>query len=279
MSQTPFMQLYIGDYLADTRHLTTEQHGAYLLLLMALWRSGGSLPNEPAKLARVVAAQARRWPAIWEGIAEFFTVEDGRISNSRLSRELAKASEKSRVRAASGAQGGRAKALNAKEAAVANATVLPQHSSEPESEVREEGKPSSRARARAEPSGFSAFWDAYPHRGGVKKGRKPSLEAYCRALDRGAVEVAILAGARAAHGDPQVQRGFARDPTTWLNQAGWEDEIGPPNIIGFPPSPPSSQRNRSSERLAAWLDAARDAPEPGMARGSDRDPPQALLRG
>lgn len=123
----PYMQLYIADYLGDTQHLTTEQHGAYLLLLMAMWRAGGRLPNDAGKLARIARVSARRWHLLADDIMPFFEVTDGEITQKRLEREHQKASSISAKRSASGAAGGKAKALKNNDADLANAKQTPQH--------------------------------------------------------------------------------------------------------------------------------------------------------
>lgn len=76
------MQLYVADYLGDTRHLTTEQHGAYLLLLMTMWRSDGILPNCDKKLARITGCTPTRWSKIKADVLEFFDSVDGGLTSN-----------------------------------------------------------------------------------------------------------------------------------------------------------------------------------------------------
>lgn len=127
MSERPFMQLYVSDFLGDTLHLNTEQIGAYMLLLMAMWNAGGRLPADDAKLARVARMSLKKWRAVAGDLMPFFEAGDDTISHNRLTKELQKSESKSQSRASAGAKGGSAKALKDKETTVANATVLLQH--------------------------------------------------------------------------------------------------------------------------------------------------------
>jgi len=142
MSAAPYMQFYVGDYIQKTLHLTTEQHGAYLLLLMALWNADANLPNDQAKLARIARVSPKRWPLVWGEISGFFTIADGHISQDRLTKEHQKVLSISQERKLSGSIGGTAKALKDKDARLASATILPDvchgiSEPEPEEEKRE----------------------------------------------------------------------------------------------------------------------------------------------
>ena len=127
MSERPFMQLYVSDFVGDTLHLSTELVGAYLLLLMAMWNAGGALPNEERKLATIARLSLKKWRAIAGDLMAFFTVEGDEVTHNRLRKELRKSQRKTEVRADAGARGGNARALKDKGSGLAIAGVLPRH--------------------------------------------------------------------------------------------------------------------------------------------------------
>jgi uncharacterized protein YdaU (DUF1376 family) len=90
------MPLYIADYLADTAHLTTAEHGAYLLLIMHYWRNEG-LPTDEDQLRRITRMSARAWAASRDNLRSLFSPE---WRHTRVDHELAQAIEKSRVNSA-----------------------------------------------------------------------------------------------------------------------------------------------------------------------------------
>lgn len=85
-----WMPLYIGDYLADTMHLTTAQHGAYLLLLMHAWRSDGYIPEKAEAQAAIVRMGLKDWLKIRTSVEDYFEIGDGRgLYHQRVIDELA----------------------------------------------------------------------------------------------------------------------------------------------------------------------------------------------
>lgn len=121
------MQLYVSDYLGDTQHLSTEQHGAYLLLLFAMWNAGGSLPSDGVKLARICRLGLKRWQTISGDVLGFFEIKNGKITQKRMLEEIARIDRQHEFRATAGRKGGRAKALRYNNQDLARATAQLEH--------------------------------------------------------------------------------------------------------------------------------------------------------
>lgn len=111
MSRKPddWMPLHIGPYLADTTNLTRDQHGAYLLLLMAYWRRGGPLPADDGQLAAMAKASPAEWRKLKPVISPLFVEVDGQWRQKRADEELAKAKERVEGAVAAGKAGAAAR--------------------------------------------------------------------------------------------------------------------------------------------------------------------------
>lgn len=111
MSSRPdaWMPLYIGDYLKNTSRLTTEAHGAYLLLIFDYWVSGKPLPDDDQLLAAITRLSPARWKAIRKIVAPFFQVHDGEWHHKRIDEELVAATELVGKRSIAGKEGAAAR--------------------------------------------------------------------------------------------------------------------------------------------------------------------------
>ncbi|HFN5126739.1 TPA: YdaU family protein, partial [Pseudomonas aeruginosa] len=86
MAALPYIQLYVADYLADTMHLSTEEHGAYLLLIFNYWQTGKPIPK--VRLSRIARVPNDRWPAVEASLSEFFNDNGNEWVHERIERDL-----------------------------------------------------------------------------------------------------------------------------------------------------------------------------------------------
>jgi uncharacterized protein YdaU (DUF1376 family) len=106
--RNPFMPFYPGDYLADTGHLSTVQHGAYCLLIFHYWVRGG-LPDDDQQLANITKLPLEEWLQHRTALQAFF--RDG-WKHQRIEAEMRRTTELRGKRAAAGSKGGVVASIN-----------------------------------------------------------------------------------------------------------------------------------------------------------------------
>jgi uncharacterized protein YdaU (DUF1376 family) len=126
MTAFPILPLFSDAFIADTGHLSAQETGAYLLLLMMAWRSPDCrLPDDDVKLARWARVDPRTWRHIKPVVMAFWSLDDGHFMQKRLCREFAFVSKRAEVAKQNGKASAKSKpSIESKHADVEGSTDL-----------------------------------------------------------------------------------------------------------------------------------------------------------
>jgi uncharacterized protein YdaU (DUF1376 family) len=273
-----WMPLLIGRYLANTAHLSRDQHGAYLLLLMAYWTNGGPLDADDKHLAAIARATPSEWKKLKPVLVRFFSVADGKWSQRRCDAELVRAKSITEAKSTAGKNGaekrwqsngnaiGKRNGKHMAEPSISHRQTdapipLPKHSSNDEEDS---------------PGEFDSFLAVFPKKEQIDNARK----AYAAAREGGATAEAILAGAKrfAAHVEREkIPLKFTSLAKTWLADGCWKDQYGEPEAeVVLPPLHPSWP----AEVVTRWeksLGQVIFRTYLGPAKYVEADPPRVLF--
>ena len=240
-----FLPLYTGDYLRDTQHLSCSEHGIFLKLLMHCWDQRGPAPLDERKLCGIVNARSTdEIEAMRRVLSEFFIRMDDGHYNKRMTEEVAKAEGLSQVFREAGLKSAnvrRAKARAGYAAKAEGRLNLGSTLAEPtlnQGSTKAEGgseppppppviqitppNPRKRGKVSELPSGFEAFWTAYPR----KTAKAAASKAFARLrADDAMLEVIVAAVNRQAKSEQwrKDDGQFVPHAATWLNGRRWED--------------------------------------------------------
>lgn len=245
MSAPPYQKLFWGSYHKHTAHLShAREHGAYLLLIGALWNNGGRLPADDETLAGYAKVTTKEWLAIKPKLMPLFRIVRGRLTQPRVTEDLAKYEDISCKRKSSGKSGGMVSAEKQALNRQANAGRLPTKP-KPESKkdtpspqggeiaLRRFGKAITLAADAGCP--FTVLIDrihqAQPVVDGKRRSTKPDVQrALGGALKRGGMPSDICRAVQAFYALPASTKGggqFANGAAVVLNKDRWKEYLAP----------------------------------------------------
>ena len=216
MASFPSLPLWTDAYLADTRHLTTQENGAYLLLLITAWRSPDcDLPNDDKLLAKYSGLGPRQWQRVKCQVLAMWDLHDDKYTQKRLLKERSFVVKQRDQRAAAA----NARWLKDKESGDAAAQVSHRSRNAPTPTPSIDIVTDVTISPICDDDLFDEWYEKWPRkvgRGGAKKAFKSALkktdfETLCEARDR----FVIVANGQ--------DKNFIPYASTWLNQERWTD--------------------------------------------------------
>jgi uncharacterized protein YdaU (DUF1376 family) len=254
------MPLYIGDYLAETQHLSAEQSGAYLHLLMHEWRVG-PLPLDLEVLRRIARVERDAWSNAWAMLEHFFTRSEAGYMQARLEVEKVKSQENRERFSNRGKAGAKKRWSKMHEHATSNAQALLDEWPSPSPSPIKQKQKTSRGKREVDPRHAEfrdftrTYWDhknpniAMPWDGSDAK-QLSSLLAANPTLDGDAFKELLKRRAKS-------QVNHAERPRVWLPKV--TDYAGGP--LNEFKQPMGGEGARYKGKTESSLDAARAAIE------------------
>lgn len=230
-----WMPLYIGDYLADTSRLTTEQHGAYLLLIMDYWRNG-RLPDDDAILANISRLSLESWAKHREVLQGFFEAQDGEWVHARIEQEKDKSGDLKKAQIKKSIIGNYVKYGKIDPRVIddeyfkawwAQEVVKYSHKVSLKEPPKAPPSPSpspstiNKTTKNIYSSDFEEFWQDYPKR----EGKSSAYKEWKRIAPDKELQDKIHSGLIEYRQSRKVKDGFIKDCVNWLKGKHWEDEI------------------------------------------------------
>ena len=105
MSHLPWIQIFIGDELAETSHLSAEEYGTHMRLRLHQWQHG-ELPADEERLRRIAGLDREEWARVRGCIAPLF---GDRWHHDRTHETRMQSEGKRNARVEAGKKGGRPK--------------------------------------------------------------------------------------------------------------------------------------------------------------------------
>ena len=220
----PWFPLYVADFITDTTHLTAEETGAYLMLLMHHWERR-ALPNDDRLLCRLARVHPPRWQRIWGVLRQYFVPQGtGSWVNTRMVQEIIKSEELSNKRKAAAQQKHNKSTMDDEQLHTHARAGLSSQS---------HGRISPPSEAHVKMENFDAsrwprdyrekFWAKYPH----KVGKAAALAKLERAAKTGRVTFENLMAGLDRYVHKTDDRPWC-NPATWIHQDRWLDQPAAP---------------------------------------------------